>query len=142
MEGRKYYAFISYSHRDKARAKRLYRRLERYRLPPKLVKARQDALPRRLSPIFLDDEEMMGTSVKQGMRRGLSQSRFLVVVCSPNSAKSTYVDDEAAFFVQDEREDHIIPYIIEGTRCSGDPETNAIRRPSGTKTGWGRTSSS
>ena len=87
MEGRKYYAFISYSHRDKARAKRLYRRLERYRLPPKLVKARQDALPRRLSPIFLDDEEMMGTSVKQGMRRGLSQSRFLVVVCSPNSAK-------------------------------------------------------
>ena len=123
MEGRKYYAFISYSHRDKARAKRLYRRLERYRLPPKLVKARQDALPRRLSPIFLDDEEMMGTSVKQGMRRGLSQSRFLVVVCSPNSAKSTYVDDEAAFFVRDGREDHIIPYIIEGTPCSGDPET-------------------
>ena len=127
MEERKYYAFISYCHKDKAKAKRLYRRLLRYRLPSKLIKAQggegQAPLPKHLSPIFIDDEEMMGTSVKQGMCRGLSQSRFLVVVCSPNSAKSTYVNYEAEYFVQDGRGDQIIPYIIEGKPCSDNPDT-------------------
>jgi len=127
MEKRKYYAFISYCHRDARKAKRLYRRMQRFRVPPKLIKdqrrERKVELPRRLTPIFIDDEEMMGTSVKQGMQRGLSQSRFLVVVCSPNSAKSTYVDYEADYFVRDGREDHIIPYIIEGRPCSNDPDS-------------------
>ena len=127
MEGRKYSAFISYCHRDARKAKRLYRRMQRFRVPSKLIKdqrcERKVELPRRLAPIFIDDEEMMGTSVKQGMQRGLSQSQFLVVVCSPNSAKSSYVDYEANYFVRDGREDHIIPYIIEGSPCSNDPDS-------------------
>ena len=136
MEQRKYFAFISYCHRDKPRAKRLYRRLLRYRLPSNMLRERrkngQAALPRRISPVFIDDEEMMGTSVKQGMQRGLSQSRFLIVVCSPNSAKSIYVNYEAEYFVRDGREACIIPYIIEGQPCSNDPLTEcyppAIRK--------------
>ena len=136
MGQRKYYAFISYCHRDKPKARRLYRRLQRYRVPRSLIRQQaangQAAYPARLTPIFIDDEEMMGTSVKQGMLRGLSQSRYLVVVCSPNSAGSAYVNYEAEYFVQDGREDRIIPYIISGTPCSGDPDTEcyppAIRK--------------
>ena len=127
MEKRKYHAFISYCHRDKPRAKRLYRRLQRYRVPPRLIRdqmrERQITLPGRLTPIFIDDEEMMGTSVRQGMMRGLTQSRFLIVICSPNSAQSPYVDYEVEFFLRDGRGDRIIPYIIEGRPCSNDPET-------------------
>lgn len=125
MDQRKYYAFISYCHKDKAKARRLYNRLQRYRLPSSIIREqkvkRGVTLPERLTPVFIDDEEMMGTSVRQGMQRGLSQSRFLVVVCSPNSAKSTYVNYELEYFIQDGRGDHIIPYIIQGSPCSGDP---------------------
>ena len=136
MEQRKYYAFISYCHKDKSKARKLYSRLLRYRVPSNLIREQrnkgQTTLPSKISPIFIDDEEMMGTSVKQGMQRGLSQSRFLVIVCSPNSAKSTYVNYEAEYFVQDGRGERIIPYIIEGRPCSNDPLTEcyppAIRK--------------
>ena len=127
MDPFKYFAFISYSHADRSAAKRLYRRLSHYRIPKALkgeyIKKEGRKLPDRLSPIFIDDEEMANASVMEGMREGLERSRFLIVVCSPNSARSPYVNSEVEYFIRNGRGDHIIPYIIDGKPCSGEPET-------------------
>ena len=137
MESYKYFAFISYSHADKSEARKLYRRLNYYRLPATLkgeyYRKEGRRLPDRISPVFIDDEEMANSSVMEGMRSGLERSRFLIVVCSPNSARSSYVNSEVEYFIRSGRGDNIIPYIIDGTPCSGDPETEcyppAMREP-------------
>ena len=84
MDAFKYFAFISYSHKDKKEAKELYRRLTYYRLPVGLAgeveKKEGRKLPKKLSPIFLDDEEMAKSSVQAAMTDGLSRSKYLIVV--------------------------------------------------------------
>ena len=60
----KYWAFISYSHRDKRWAEWLHSQLETYRIPRRLVgtPGRDGAVPARLFPIFrFDDAEVFGT---------------------------------------------------------------------------------
>ena len=57
--GDRYWAFISYSHRDAAFGRRLHRRLETYALPRRLVgrETAQGTVPKKLAPIFRDREE-------------------------------------------------------------------------------------
>ena len=59
-EGFAYRAFLSYSHGDKALAKRLHREVESYRIPANLVgkSTLVGKVPRRLRPIFRDREEL------------------------------------------------------------------------------------
>jgi hypothetical protein len=61
--GARYRAFISYSHADKRVADWLHRSLETYRVPPKLVRTstRVGIVPRRLTPIFRDRDELSAT---------------------------------------------------------------------------------
>lgn len=137
MDSNKYFAFISYSHKDKKEAKELYHRLNYYRLPLKMINEYKEKegriLPKSLAPIFIDDMEMAKSTVHEGMLSGLARSRFLIVVCSPNSAKSTYVNEEVEYFIKTGRGNCIIPYIIKGTTCSGNPDTEcyppAMRDP-------------
>ncbi len=54
------------------------------------------------------------------LRQELDQSRFLIVVCSPNSAKPNaegrhWVNEEVERFCELGRADHVIPVIVEGT---------------------------
>ena len=60
----KYFAFISYSHRDKAIASRMHSALEHYRVPRRLVGriGRDGAVPRRIVPIFRDLDELPTSS--------------------------------------------------------------------------------
>ena len=55
-----YHAFISYSHRDSAFARKLHAKLESYRFPGRLVGSEtpNGPLPRSLAPIFLDRHEL------------------------------------------------------------------------------------
>src|ERR1043165_3869887 len=90
-EGYAYRAFISYSHRDKAHVRRLHRAVESYRIPPKLV-GRVTAVgevPRRLTPVFRDRDELPPSSdLGTQLRAAIRGSMFLIVICSPASAKS------------------------------------------------------
>ncbi|MBQ3653875.1 MAG: hypothetical protein II954_05615 [Synergistaceae bacterium] len=73
MESRnfKYYAFISYSHKDKVIAKKLQRKLERYHLPSKLRKD-NPGLPKKLEPIFLDESNLVA---KGSLKTALQENR-------------------------------------------------------------------
>ena len=122
MESRnfKYYAFISYSHKDKVIAKKLQRKLERYHLPSKLRKD-NPGLPKKLEPIFLDESNLVAKgSLKTALQENLERSNYLIVVCSPSSARSEYVNDEVDYFIKLGRSGHIIPLIVEGVPYSGD----------------------
>lgn len=92
-----YRAFISYSHRDEAWARWLHRSLERYRVPSRLVGTRtaHGLIPRRLTPIFRDRDEL-GTATDLGreIRAALAGSECLIVICSPASARSHWVNEE------------------------------------------------
>jgi tetratricopeptide (TPR) repeat protein len=95
-----YRAFISYNHKDREKAVWLQRRLEAYRVPRKLVDVltSEGSVPRRLSPIFRDEECMAAGDLSDGVKDALKHSRFLIVVCSPDGAASEWVDREVRLF--------------------------------------------
>lgn len=97
----RYIAFLSYSHRDAAQARRLHRRLERYRIPRRLVgtAGRHGPVPARLTPIFRDREELAATGdLSATVRSALAGSDHLIILCSPNAAASLWVEREIAAF--------------------------------------------
>ena len=87
----KYWAFISYSHKDTAIADWLHRKLETYRVPKSLVgtPSREGEVPSRIMPIFRDREELPTSSeLGDNLQKSLQQSRYLIVICSPDAAQS------------------------------------------------------
>jgi len=112
-----YRAFISYSHSDKTIAKWLHSELERYRLPKKLI-GNHTALgpvPKRLSPIFRDVDELpasgnLGTELQDALTRSL----FLIVICSPTSARSKWVNEEIRQFKLMHGANKVLALIVEG----------------------------
>jgi hypothetical protein len=118
----KYKAFISYNHKDSKEAISLHRRIEAYRIPKAVRKTTSPEFPKRIKPVYLDnDESNPGKDLNDVMSGFLNESDSLIVVCSPNSAKSEYVDFEVNTFKDKNRK--IIPYIIAGCP-SDDPEKN------------------
>lgn len=113
----KYWAFISYSHRDQAWAEWLHHALETYRVPRRLVgrKAPAGAVPRRLFPVFRDQEELPSSPDLSGaIDEALRQSRYLIVIASPYAAVSKWVDQEIARFRALGRGDRILCLIVDG----------------------------
>jgi hypothetical protein len=93
----RYRAFISYSQRDREHAKRLHTALESYRVPKGVSAPLQPN--RRLGRFFRDDDET-GASGDLGatLREALEQSENLIVICSPNAARSKWVNAEIEHF--------------------------------------------
>lgn len=105
------YAFISYSHRDMAIAKWLQKNLEAFKLPTEIHND-IEASSRYLRPIFRDQSDLNTGILGDELRKHLEESKFLILLCSKNSAQSSWVSDEAKAFVDMGRLDHIIPVII------------------------------
>jgi WD40 repeat protein len=121
----KYKAFISYSHQDKKWADWLHNALETYRIPQELVGKSTDygEVPGRLFPVFRDREELP-TSAELGdvINRALEQSSHLIVICSPRSARSQWVNEEILQFKRQGKADRILCLIVDG-------EPNASDKP-------------
>lgn len=114
--GFRYSAFISYSHSDSAWAKWLHNRLETYVVPPSF-RSQQVVNQKtgRLRPVFRDRDELPGAaSLSNAIVGALSDSAFLVVVCSPRAAKSIYVNREVECFRSLGRPDNILAIIVDG----------------------------
>ena len=122
-EGFSYRAFISYSHRDKAHVRRLHREVESYRIPAKLIGKITSVgeVPRRLTPVFRDRDELpassdLGTQLAAAIRGSL----FLIVICSPASAKSHWVEQEIIQFKKAHGEGNLLALIVGGTPYGSD----------------------
>jgi MTH538 TIR-like domain (DUF1863) len=115
----KYWAFISYSHRDERWARWLHEALETYRVPRRFVQ-RPDTSVRgpsteRIYPVFLDRDELSGGfDLSERIRTALEQSRFLIVICSPHAAKSRHVQQEVDAFESLGRENRVLCLIVDG----------------------------
>ena len=115
-----YYAFISYNHRDSKQAKWIQEELENFKFPTKLKKDYGSRIPDSLRPIFRDATDLNAGVLEENLKRELLDSRFLIVVCSPESAQSEWVNKEVDFFIQNGREDQIIPLIVAGKPDAAD----------------------
>ena len=113
----KYKAFISYSHQDKKWGDWLHKNLENFRIPKGLVgkETKNETVPKRLFPIFRDREELP-TSHELGkvIGKALRDSSHLVVICSPRSAKSQWVNQEIKEFKRLGKSDNILCLIVDG----------------------------
>ena len=118
---KEYYAFISYKREDEKWAKWLQDKLEHYRFPTNL-NGRTD-LPKNIRPTFRDVTDLNPGLLAEEINKALCSSEWLIVVCSPRSAKSPWVCKEAQNFIDHGRADHIIPFVIEGNPFSNDTTT-------------------
>src|SRR5690349_10580801 len=113
----RYRAFISYSHADRRWAEWLHKALETYRVPSRLVGRETAAgpVPRSLAPVFRDRDELATAHSLTGkVQEALAQSANLIVICSPHSASSTWVEAEIRAFQALGRGDRIFCLIVDG----------------------------
>ena len=76
-----------------------------------------------LYPIFRDREELpTATSLGEQIEQALEHSDYLIVICSPRSAKSMWVNEEILQFKRLGRSDRILAIIVDG-------EPNASDKP-------------
>ena len=116
----RYYAFISYSHKDAKWAKWIQDAVEHYKLPAIIRRETKEPLPKKLSPVFRDATHLGAGKLVNNLHSELEASKFLIVVCSPSAANPNaegkhFVDSEVRHFCELGRADRIIPVIVEGT---------------------------
>lgn len=120
-----YRAFISYSQQDKAWGKRIHTWLETYRIPDGVVPVTQP--DQRLGRFFRDEEDMAAASdIGEIVRRAIENAESLIVICSPRSAQSKWVNAEIHHYRRTGRARKVFAVIIDGVPNSGDPETECF----------------
>jgi eukaryotic-like serine/threonine-protein kinase len=119
----RYYAFLSYSHRDKDLADWLHRELERFRVPSSLAGklTANGVVPRRLTPIFRDEQDLSaGGDLAEEIKAALAASQFLVVLCSPTAAKSRWTNAEIESFKRTRPEGCVLAAVAAGEPFASD----------------------
>jgi hypothetical protein len=119
----RYWAFISYSHRDGEWARWVHRKLETYRIPEEWLGTRigDRTIPRRLHPIFRDRDELPSAgSLSDRIRAALEASHAMIVICSPTAAISPWVNEEIRVFKALGRSKRICPLIVDGEPHASD----------------------
>jgi hypothetical protein len=110
---KEYFAFISYKREDEEWAKWLARELDSYKLPSSL---NGKDMPPSLRKTFRDIDELSAGNLPKQIYNALSKADNLIVVCSPRSANSKWVNKEIEDFIKIKggKSDRIFPFIIEG----------------------------
>jgi tetratricopeptide (TPR) repeat protein len=115
--GRRYRAFISYSHRDARMARWVHRRLEAYRIPRRALPVGEggEAGISRLVPIFRDLEDLPAADdLSTEVRAALAVSDSLIILCSPDAAASPWVAREITLFREMHPDRPILAALIAG----------------------------
>jgi len=121
----RYRAFLSYSHRDREVADWLHHELETFRVPARMVgeETKLGPVPARLHPIFKDREELSASgSLGEAITTALERSTALIVVCSPASAASPWVNEEVRTFKAMHGPAHVFAVIAAGEPGHADNE--------------------
>lgn len=117
----RYAAFISYSSKDAAFAKRLHRALEQYNVPAALGRFNLlggGGKANRIYPVFRDREELPTGELSEVIETSLRASGALIVVCSPHSAASPWVRKEIEYFASIGRRDRVFTVIADDAPLS------------------------
>lgn len=112
-----YRAFLSYSHRDTAWAAWLHKTLESFPIAKGLAgrASATGSVPQSLRPIFRDRDEFVGGQhLSEATIGALDSSAALLVLCSPRSAGSHYVNEEVRQFRSRHPDRPVIPVVIDG----------------------------
>ena len=110
---RKYAAFISYRHTslDMTTAKTLHSLIEQYRVPKSLRRNGQ----KKLGIVFRDQDELPASSnLNEKICQALDNTEYLIVICTPNTPKSPWVEREISYFLSHHDRDHVLAVLAEG----------------------------
>ena len=113
-----YDAFISYRHTplDMEVAKKLHRSLENYHIPAAVQKRTGK---KKINRVFRDQEELpIGSDLDDNISAALSESEYLIVICSPRTPDSYWVCKEIETFIKMHGKDYPLvdsPLIAEFT---------------------------
>lgn len=121
----RYSAFISYAHADAVVARWLHRAVETYRFPRALrgTQSKFGPVPKRLPPVFRDRDELAASGdLGAELREALLSSRFQIVICTPKSAQSKWVNEEIKIFKRQHGEYRTLALIAQGEPYSGETE--------------------
>lgn len=110
----RYDAFISYRHSepDMFVAKRVHKGLETFKVPRAVAKK---AGKKRINRVFRDQEELpIGSDLGDNIEGALRESEFLIVICSPRTPDSYWVQKEISTFIKMHGREHILAILVEG----------------------------
>ena len=113
-DGVMYDAFISYRHiePDASIAEKIHQKLERYHIPKKI---RESSSKKKISRIFRDKEELpLSSNLTEDIYEALDNSEFLVLICSPESMASIWVQRELEYFLEKHDQEHVIAVLVSG----------------------------
>lgn len=125
----RYCGFISYSHTQYKLAAWLHQQLEIFQMPKSLIgrETSQGLVPQRLGRFYRDEaEEGAAADLGERIEHALAGSGALIVLCSPASCQSKWVNKEIVRFKQLGRTHRIFLVIVEGELYSGDPATECF----------------
>ena len=118
---RNYIAFISYRHLplDAKVADKVHEMIERYVIPRELRKNGE----KHLGIAFRDREELPLTSdLTADIYEALDHSSYLVVICTPDTPKSLWVNREIEYFISKHGRDRVLTVLAAGTMETSVPK--------------------
>ena len=118
----KYDFFISYKHGelDSEIALYLQQLLEQYKIPKDI---QQKSKKKKISRVFRDESELSASSdLSKDISEQLANSEFLIVICSPDTKNSRWVDQEIRTFIKLRDRRNILPVLIKGEPEDSFPE--------------------
>lgn len=121
----KYFAFISYNSKDTEWGKKVQKKLEHYRMPATLC-SEHGWKRKPMNPVFFAPTDIQPGGLSEELQERLKASRNLIVICSPNSARSEWVGREIEFFHHLGRTKQIHFFIVDGQPHSGNPDTECF----------------
>ncbi len=110
----KFNAFISYKHADLDNkiAAMIVKELEHYHIPAKI---RRSTGYKKIERIFRDKDELPITNdLNDTITMALANSDYLIVICSTNTKKSTWVEKEIETFLQTHDINHVLTVLADG----------------------------
>lgn len=110
----RYDAFISYRHAelDLFIAKQIHKGLETFKVPGSV---RKKSGKKKINRVFRDQEELpIGSDLGSNIEAALQEAEYLIVICSPRTPASYWVQKEIETFIRLHDRNHILAVLIEG----------------------------
>lgn len=125
IPGTQYACFISYTYAgdNPDWARWIQEELESYRTPPSLVgqpNRAGDPIPEKIFPVFRDETSASGThNLTQELMTALDNTRYLIVICSPEAVESRWVSEEVAYFKSKVSSERVFGICVSGNPGAG-----------------------